>query len=170
MRFYYSVQAVLIFFVFVFPIQKITSESGIRGKISVCCRGHPSVPFVSALQNCHISISKDDERKEMGPQGPQETRPNLLFTWALGGRAKGKSSKLGPIFFFFYQCCPCSSQTWHSKPKGFLTHLLSISENGTFITSQVEMLESLLKATARNTQGPSLVDSNCIFSGRRDAP
>lgn len=145
-------------------------ESGIRGKIFVCCRGHPSVPLVSSLQNCHISISKDDERKEMGPQGPQETRPNLLFTWALGGRAKGKSSKLGPIFFFSYQCCPCSSQTWRSKPKGFLTHLLSISENGTLITSQVEMLESLLKATAQNTQRPSLVDSNCIFSGRRDAP
>lgn len=62
-----------------------------------------------------------------------------------GGERKAKAVNWVQFFFFSYQCSPCSSQMWCSKPKGFLTHLLSIFENGTFITSQVEMLESLLK-------------------------
>lgn len=63
------------------------------------CRGHPSVLVVSSLWNCPISFSKDEERKEMGPEGPKETRPNLLFTWALRGRVNSESSALGPNFF-----------------------------------------------------------------------
>ena len=39
----------------------------------------------------------------MGPEDAKETRPNLLFTWALSGGVEGKSSELGPDFF--YQCC-----------------------------------------------------------------
>lgn len=50
---------------------------------------------------------------------------------------------------FFYECNLCSGQMWHSTPKVFLnqhcwvlTHLLYISENWNFSTSQVEILES----------------------------
>ena len=67
------------------------------------CRVHPSVLFASSLWNCHISFRKDDERQELGPADANETRPNLLFTWDLRGRVEGKSSELGPDFF--YQCC-----------------------------------------------------------------
>lgn len=30
-------------------------------------------------------------RKEMGPEGPKDTRPDVLFTWALRGQWKAKA-------------------------------------------------------------------------------
>lgn len=83
---------------------------------------HPSVPFVSSLWNGDISSRKDDERKEMGPEGPKETRPNVLFAWTLRGTGEGKSSALGPIFPPTNAVCVavrCGTQ--NQKPKGFFT-------------------------------------------------
>lgn len=88
MRFYYSVYDYPNFF---FDTEKIILESGIRRKLFVFCRVHPSVLFVSSLWNCHISSRKDNKRKEMGPEGPKDTRPDVLFTWALRGQWKAKA-------------------------------------------------------------------------------
>lgn len=84
------------------------------------CRVHPSVPFVSSLRNGHISSRKDDERKEMAPEGPKKTRPSVLFTWALRGTEEGRKAGRGGQFFG-HQCWLCSGQMRHSEPRGFFS-------------------------------------------------
>lgn len=43
------------------------------------------------------------KRKKWGPEGPTETKPNLIFMQALGSEGlEGKSREESPIFF--YQC------------------------------------------------------------------
>lgn len=103
--------------------RKIPLKSEIRGKVFVFRRVHPSVLFVSSPWNCHISFRKDDERKEMGPEGPKETRPSLLFMWTLRERMEGKSRELGPIFFLSAICAVVRCGTHNQK--AFETALVS---------------------------------------------
>lgn len=95
-------------------IQRSTSESGTRRMLFASRRVHPSVLAVSPPWNCPISFRKDDERKEMGPEDPEKTRPHLLFMWALSGE-EWKAKAGNWVQIFFYQCCGLR----HSKPEGF---------------------------------------------------
>ena len=82
----------------------------------------------------------------------------------LGGRVEGKSSELGPDFF--YQCCVVVRWGTRNQKASFL----HISGSGNFIISPVEIRQSLLKPTAQRTQGSFLTTIQLYFLWEKDAP
>lgn len=145
-------------------IQKTTSESGVRGKSSLCfvevIQVYYLLPPCRTVVSASVKMMKEEKKwaqRILQKQGQTSYSHGLLV-----GEWKAKAMNEVQLFFSMKAVCvlvSCGTRT----PKGFLnqhwwalTYLLYISENSKFISSQPEILES--------AEGNSTEDLGAFFT------